>query len=86
MAILGALRGIWGGLALLFLAALFPGLAWLVATHAEGLFGMGFIAIFLAMLALEVFLAVCALFGIASEVQDGHSAAIDQAAGTPDSR
>ena len=86
MAIFGAVKGIWGGLALLFLAGLFPVLAWLVATRTEGLFGMGFTVIFLAMLVIEVFLAVCALFGIASEEQKRHSALVDIGGQNPDSR
>jgi hypothetical protein len=82
-ALLGAFKGVWRGLLLLVFVAVFPGLAWLVAAQAEGAFGLGFIAIFLLVLALEGLLGIAALFGIASEVEKRHSEAMDAAAREP---
>ena len=79
-AVLGAIKGISRGVVLLVLVAVIPGLAWLIAAYADGAFGLGFKTIFFAVLALEGFLAVAALFGLASEVQESQSEAIDQAA------
>ena len=79
-AVLGAIKGVWRGVVLLVLVALIPGLAWLIAAYAEGAFGLGFKTIFFAVLALEGFLCVAALFGISSEVQKSHAEAIEDAA------
>jgi hypothetical protein len=79
-AILGAIKGVSRGVVLILLVALLPGLAWLIATYADGAFGLGFKTIFFVVLALEGFLSVAALFGIASEVQKSHSETLDQAA------
>jgi hypothetical protein len=76
----GAIKGISGGVLLLVLVALLPGLAWLIAMWAEGAFGLGFKAMFFAILALEVFLCVAALFGISSEVQKSRAEAIEDSA------
>lgn len=78
-AILGAIKGVWRGVVLLVLLALLPGLAWLVAAWTEGVFGLGFKTIFVLVLALEGFLCVAALFGIASEVQESRAESIDDA-------
>jgi hypothetical protein len=79
-AVLGAIKGVWRGVVLLVLVALIPGLAWLIAAFAEGTFGLGFKTIFFAVLALEGFLCVAALFGISSEVQKSQAEAIEEAA------
>lgn len=79
-AVLGAIKGVWRGVVLLVLVALLPGLAWLAATYADGAFGLGFTTIFFVVLGLEVFLGIAALFGIASEVQESHSRALDERA------
>ena len=79
-ALLGAIKGIWRGVFLLLLVALIPGIAWLTATYMDGVLGLGFTTIFLVILGLEVFLGLAALLGIASEVQERHSEALDQAA------
>jgi hypothetical protein len=76
----GAVKGIWRGLILLLLALLVPGIAWLTATYTDGVLGLSFTTIFLVVLGLEAFLGLAALFGIASEVQDRHSEALDQVA------
>jgi hypothetical protein len=79
-ALLGAVKGVWRGVLLLVVAALVPGIAWLIATYADGALGLGFTAIFLVVLGLEALLGLAALFGIASEVQEGHSEAVDEVA------
>jgi bacteriorhodopsin len=79
-ALLGAIKGAWRGVILILLVVLFPGIAWLVATHADGVMGLSFTTIFLVVLALEVFLGFAALFGIASELQERHSEAMDRIA------
>jgi hypothetical protein len=79
-AVFGAIKGVSRGVILLVLVALLPGLAWLVAAWADGAFGLGFKTIFFVVLALEGFLCVAALFGIASEVEKSHVEAIDEAA------
>jgi hypothetical protein len=79
-ALFGAIKGIWRGLLLLLVAVAVPGIAWLVAVYADGVLGLGFTTIFLVVLGLEAFLGLAALFGIASEVQDRHSEALDQVA------
>ena len=79
-AILGAAKGASRGLILLLAVALVPGLAWLVATTAEGTFDLGFRSIFFGVLALEIFLGACAIFGMASEVQKKHAEAVDPTA------
>jgi hypothetical protein len=79
-ALLGAIKGIWRGLVLLLLAVLFPAVAWITATYAEGILGLSFTTIFLVVLGLEAFLGLAALLGIASEVQERHSEALDQVA------
>jgi hypothetical protein len=76
--IIGATKGFLRGVALLVLVALVPGLAMLVAFYADGFLGMGFTAIFFAVLGLEVALSLPILFGIASEVQKSHSETLDQ--------
>ena len=76
----GAIKGIGRGLIFLLSAVLAPGIAWLTATYADGFLGLGFTTIFLVVLGLEAFLGLAALFGIASEVQERHSEAIDQVA------
>ncbi len=81
-AVFGAIKGVSRGVILLVLVALLPGLAWLVAAWADGVFGLGFKTIFFVVLALEGFLGVAALFGIASEVEKSHADAIDEAAGS----
>ena len=45
-AVFGAIKGVSRGVILLVLAALLPGLAWLVAAWADGAFGLGFKTIF----------------------------------------
>ena len=79
-ALFGAVKGIWRGVLLLLIGVLIPGIAWLVATYTEGALGLSFTTIFLVVLGLEAFLALAALFGIASEMQDRHSEALDQIA------
>ncbi|GAF86328.1 unnamed protein product [marine sediment metagenome] len=79
-ALLGAIKGIWRGVVLVLLAVLVPGIAWLAATYMDGVLGFGFTTIFLVVLGLEAFLGLAALFGIASEVQERHSEALDQVA------
>ena len=79
-AILGAAKGASRGLILLLAVALVPGLAWLIATTAAGAFDLGFRSIFFGVLALEIFLGACALFGMASEVQKKHAESVDPAA------
>jgi hypothetical protein len=79
-ALFGAIKGIWRGLALLLLALLVPGIAWLTAAYTDGVLGLSFTTIFLLVLGLGAFLGLAALFGIASEVQDRHSEALDQVA------
>jgi len=79
-ALLGAIKGIWRGVVLVLLAVLVPGIAWLAATYMDGVLGLGFTTIFLVVLGLEAFLGLAALFGIASEVQERHSEALDQVA------
>ena len=68
-ALVGAIKGASRGLLLLVLVALIPGLAWAAAHFGADLLGMGFWPVFLAVLALEALLSVCALMGIAVEVQ-----------------
>jgi hypothetical protein len=79
-ALLGAIKGIGRGVILLLLAVLIPGIAWLTATYTDGVLGLSFTTIFLAVLGLEAFLGVAAFLGIASEVQERHSEALDQVA------
>jgi hypothetical protein len=79
-ALLGAVKGIWRAAILLLFAALVPGIAWVTATYAEGILGLGFTAIFFVVLGLEAFLGIGALLGVASEVQESHSRALDRAA------
>jgi len=79
-ALVGAIKGIWRGLILLLIAVLVPGIAWLIAAYTDGILGLGFTTIFLVVLGFEAFLGLAALFGIASEVQDRHSEALDQIA------
>jgi hypothetical protein len=76
---LGAIKGVSRGLILVVLGVLIPGLAWVVASYAESSFGMGFKTAFFGTIGLGVFLGICALFGVASEVQEDHSAAMDRA-------
>lgn len=80
-ALLGAIKGIWRAAMLLLVAALIPGIAWVTATYAEGILGLGFTAIFFIVLGLEAFLGIGALLGLAAEVQESHSQALDRAAG-----
>ena len=79
-ALFGAIKGSWRGLILLLLALLVPGIAWLIAAYTDGVLGLSFTTIFLVVLGLEAFLGLAALFGVASEVQDRHSEALDQVA------
>jgi len=79
-ALLGAIKGIWRGAILLLISVLIPGIAWLTATYADGVLGLSFTTIFLVVLGLEAFLGLAALFGIASEVQERHSEALDRVA------
>lgn len=85
-AVSGAIKGISRGVILLVLVALLPGLAWLVAAWADGAFGLGFKTIFFAVLVLEGFLCVAALFGVSSEVQESHAQAIEEAAASQSDR
>jgi hypothetical protein len=78
-AILGAIKGVWRAIVLIGVAVLLPGLAWLIASLADGALGLGFTTIFLAALGLGAILAVAALFGAASELQKAHCEAMDQA-------
>ena len=78
-ALLGAVKGIWRGVVLLLLFVLAPGIAWLTATYMDGVLGLSFTTIFVVVLGLEVFLGLAALLGIASEVQERHSEALDRA-------
>jgi len=79
-AILGAIKGIWRAIVLIGVAVLLPGLAWLIASLADGAFGLGFTTIFLAALGFGAILALAAVFGAASELQKAHCEAMDQAA------
>jgi hypothetical protein len=79
-AILGAIKGVWRAIVLIGVAVLLPGLAWLIASLAEGALGLGFTTIFLAALGLGAILAVAAVFGAASELQKAHCEAMDQPA------
>jgi hypothetical protein len=82
--LLGALRGASRGVVLLVVMALAPALAFGVAWFAHTRLDTGLWSVFAAMLALEGFLGVCALFGLASEVQTRHSEAMQQrASGSP---
>lgn len=78
-AIIGAIRGVSRGLALLALAILIPALAWVTASLLESVFGLGFWSVFVGLIVLLSFLGVCALFGIANEVQEQHAEAVDRA-------
>jgi hypothetical protein len=78
-AILGAIKGVWRAIVLIGVAVLLPGLAWLIASLADGVLGLGFTTIFLAALGLGAILAVAAVFGAASELQKAHCEAMDQA-------
>ena len=79
-ALFGAIKGIWRGAILLLISVLVPGIALLTATYADGMLGLSFTTIFLIVLGLEAFLGLAALFGIASEVQERHSEALDRVA------
>ena len=79
-ALLGAIKGIWRGAALLVLVVLVLGIAWLTASYADGVLGLSFTTIFLLVLGLEAFLGLAALLGIASEVQERHSETLDRVA------
>jgi hypothetical protein len=79
-ALLGAVKGMGRGVILLLVALLVPGIAWITATYTEGILGLGFTTIFLLVLGLGAFLGLAALFGIASEVQERHSEALDRVA------
>ena len=79
-ALFGAIKGTWRGLILLLRALLGPGIAGLIAAYTDGVLGLSFTTIFLVVLGLEAFLGLAALFGVASEVQDRHSEALDQVA------
>jgi hypothetical protein len=79
-ALLGAVKGIWRAVVLLLVAVLVPGIAGITATYTHEALGLGFTTTFLLVLGLEAFLAVAALFGIASEVQERHSEALDEIA------
>jgi hypothetical protein len=83
-AIFGAAKGVRGGLLLLLAAAALLGLAWLAAGFAERALGTSFTTGLLLALGLEAFLGVAALFGVASEVQQSHSDAMDDV--TPEQR
>lgn len=78
-ALLGAVKGIWRGALLLLFLVLIPGIAWLTATSMDGVLGLSFTTIFVVVLGLEIFLGLAALLGIASEVQERHSEALDRA-------
>jgi hypothetical protein len=78
-ALLGAIKGISRTAILLVIAALIPGIAWATATYAEGILGLGFTAIFFVVLGLEAVLGIGALLGVAAEVQESHSQALDRA-------
>ncbi len=78
--VLGAIKGIWRVVVLLFVAVLVPAIALLVASYTAEPLGLDFTVTFLLVLGLEALLGVAALFGIASEVQRSHGEAIDQAA------
>jgi hypothetical protein len=79
-ALFGAIKGIWRGVMLLLIVVLIPSIAWLIASYTDGVLGLSFTTIFLVVLGLEAFLCLAALLGIASEVQERHSEAIDQVA------
>jgi hypothetical protein len=79
-AILGAIKGIWRAILLIGVAVLLPSLAWMIASLADGVLGLGFTTIFLAVLGLGAVLAVAAVFGAASELQKAHCEAMDRAA------
>jgi len=79
-ALFGAVKGIWRAVVLLLAAVLVPGIAWLGAAYTHESLGLGFTTTFLFVLAIEAFLGIAAIFGIASEVQEQHSAAMDEAA------
>jgi hypothetical protein len=79
-AILGAIKGVWRAIVLIGVAVLLPGLAWMIASLADGALGLGFTTIFLAALGLGAVLAVAAVFGAASELQKTHCEAMDEAA------
>lgn len=75
----GAIKGVWRGMFLLVAVALIPGLAFLAGVHGQGFIDLGFWTIFFAVLALELFLGVCALFGLASEIQKPDDEAVRRA-------
>jgi hypothetical protein len=77
--IIGALKGFSRGVALLIVGAVVPTVAFLLALLAERTLGLEFVTGFLISLLLEAFLAIPIVFGIASEVQNRHSDAIDEA-------
>lgn len=77
-AIFGAIKGIWRAIILIAAVALLPSIAWIVAAFADGTLGMGFTGIFFLVLGLEIIFGVAALFGMASEIQESHSRAVDQ--------
>jgi hypothetical protein len=79
-ALLGAVKGMWRAVALLLVGVLALGIAGFTATYTHEALGLGFTTTFLVVLGLEAFLAVGALFGIASEVQQRHSEAMDEVA------
>ena len=77
-AVLGAIKGAWRGLILFVAVAVFPAIAWIIADLTDDALGLDFTVLFFAVLALEFVLGVCALFGIASDVERAHSEAIDR--------
>ena len=77
-AVLGAIKGAWRGLILFVAIAVFPALAWIVAGAAHEALHVDFAVLFFAVLALEFVLGVCALFGLAADVEKTHADDIDR--------
>ena len=79
--IFGAFKGVARGVILLVFVAAFPALAWFAASYAERTWDVGFAPVFAGVLILELFLGVCALFGIAPEAEKSVGQAIDRESG-----
>jgi len=77
----GAFRGMARGAILLVFFAVFPGVAWLAASHAENAWGLEFVPVFAGVLVLEAFFGACALIGMAPELEKSIGASIDRRTG-----
>jgi hypothetical protein len=76
--IFGAFKGMARGAILLVFFAVFPGVAWLVASHAESTWGVEFVPVFAGVLVLEAFFGACAIVGMAPELEKHIGDAIDR--------